>query len=161
MGNGLTPHRFMCGMDLAKELYQDSVYSNWARMRQILIWSRATSDLTSIRSSRLLGQPVYGWAFVADHPTLGTIDPDTIPGQVVSRTSRVNFTTSPLSPSRLFRINDQPSLVTTAYASFGTGGGMRLDGVPRFKMPISSWVEVKLIISDSTTPTKAFSKMFT
>ena len=54
---------------------------------------------------------------------------DTISGEPLARTSRLNFYHKPIVTLRdFFRISDRVSLVTTAYASFGTGGGMRLDG---------------------------------
>lgn len=54
---------------------------------------------------------------------------ETSVGQPRSRTTRVNFYHKPIVTVRdFFRLNDRTSLVTTAYASFGSGGGQRLDG---------------------------------
>ena len=120
-------------MDLAKELYQDSVYEQLEREIEAdpdLVASDFGFDFNPFVMNYLDNQYTAG-AFVADHPTLGAMFDlaDTIPGQVVSRTSRVNFYHKPIVTLRdFFRINDRTSLVTTAYASFGTGGGMRLDG---------------------------------
>lgn len=120
-------------MDLAEELYQDSVYTQLETEIQDqpdLVASDFGFDFNPFVMNYVDNEYAAG-EFEGDHPTLGPLYElaDTMPGQQVSRTSRVNFYHKPIVTLRdFFRINDRTSLVTTAYASFGTGGGMRLDG---------------------------------
>lgn len=120
-------------MDLARELYQDSVYAqleNEIAEDPGLVASNFGVDFNPFVMNYVDNQYTAG-DFAGNHPTLGPLFAigDTIPGQNVSRTSRLNFYHKPIVTLRdFFRINDRTSLVTTAYGSFGTGGGVRLDG---------------------------------
>ena len=118
---------------LAEELYQPEVY---AQLQQEILDNPTTVaanfgyDFNPFVINYLDNDYVAG-DFVAEHPERGPLYTlnDTIAGEPVSRNSRVNFYHKPIVTIRdFFRLNDNTNIVTTAYASFGNGGGMRLDG---------------------------------
>ena len=123
-------------MAMAQDLYQDSVYAQLETEIQDqpdLVASDFGFDFNPFVLNYSDNEYVAGDS-LGNHPEYGPAYEiaDTIPGNSVSRTSRLNFYHKPIVTLRdFFRINDRVSLVTTAYASFGTGGGMRLDGGAR------------------------------